>query len=43
MKILAPKIGALHTGPKKQHGNFLENGSNSFGYISAIYGDALPK
>jgi hypothetical protein len=30
MNILASKVGALQMGPKKQNGDFLENGSNDF-------------
>jgi hypothetical protein len=30
MKILACKIGALQIDHKKQHGDFLKNGSNDF-------------
>jgi hypothetical protein len=39
MNILHPKNGALQMGPKKQNGNFLENGSNDSDEISLIYGD----
>jgi hypothetical protein len=30
MNILAPKIGALHKGPKAQTGDFLKKGSKDF-------------
>jgi hypothetical protein len=41
--ILAPKTGALQMCPKKQNGDFLENGSNDFEHILVSYGDHLPK
>jgi hypothetical protein len=43
MDILAPKIGDLHSDPRTQNFSFLKNGSNSFDYISTIYGDHVPK
>jgi hypothetical protein len=42
MNILAPKNRGPSDGPPKQN-DFLKNGSNNFDYISAIYGDDLPK
>jgi hypothetical protein len=30
-------------GPKTQNGEFIENGSKGFAYISAIHGDPIPK
>jgi hypothetical protein len=39
LNIPAPKSGVLQIGPKIRNGDFLENGSNDFDYISLIYGD----
>jgi hypothetical protein len=42
LNFLAPKIRGLwdlQRSPKKQSGDILDNGSNDFDYISAIYGD----
>jgi hypothetical protein len=43
MDILVPKTGVLQICPEIQNGDFIENDSNDFNYISAIYRDHLPK
>jgi hypothetical protein len=43
LNIPAPKIEALQVDPKIRIGDFLENGSNNFYYISVIYWDYIPK
>jgi hypothetical protein len=39
--ILASKIGAFQTYPKKQNGDFLEDGFNDF--VQILYGDYITK
>jgi hypothetical protein len=36
MNILAPKIGVLQKGRKKQNYDFLENSSNDFAFMETI-------
>jgi hypothetical protein len=38
MNFLAPKSGTLQMGIQKENGNFVENCSDNFDYISEIYG-----
>jgi hypothetical protein len=37
------RYSIIQMGPKTQKGDFNENISNDFDYISVIYGDHLPK
>jgi hypothetical protein len=41
--ILVPKIEALQMGPETENGDFLENSSNTFDYISVLSGGHLPQ
>jgi hypothetical protein len=43
MNILAPKYESFSDELRKQNGDFLENGYKDFDYISALYGDCIPK
>jgi hypothetical protein len=36
MNILAPKIGVLQMGPKKQNYDFLENSSNDSAFMETV-------
>jgi hypothetical protein len=43
LNIPTPKLEALEMDSNTHNGDFLENGSNDFDYISIIYGDHVPK
>jgi hypothetical protein len=43
MNILAPKLGALHMGPRTQNRDFLDDNRSDFEIILVDYGGHLPK